>query len=546
MAKPAFDPNQPFEKAQTSAKPAFDPSQPFDKAEAPAGQPGQTALESFGNTATFGNLAQIQAGASQILPNPTADVDAKLESQGFKIQGPDTSYVAERDANIQRREGLEAENPKASLAGKVAGVVATVPALAGAGPAASFGGRALQAAKGGAIAGALTNPGDTEGELANPLQELASRGKQAAKGAAIGAVIQGGVEKVASPLAGWVSGKLGRGAEKMAVKALNPTKSQVERLKVSGKENDLGRMLLDEGAIPKVGSTNGILNRVSEKKEQIGQKIGELLESAGDAKVISGKTLADTLSKSDDFAMLASTPGAEGLASKSEQILQTLRSKGEMSVKEAHALRKSVDKLINFSKRNDDLRGVQELLYGIRSEVSTAINGAMNKVPGVSKDQLRRLNGAYSKLADAERIAEGGVARQAANQTFSLGDKVMAAVGAATGGIGGAATAAGASKFARTYGRSTAARTLDVGSKVAGGVQRGIEKGAASPAIQAMIARLSAPKTSFEQQSGLPPQLQDPKVLGTLRKNPELIDQIQDPKVRDQIRKLLDRTPSGD
>ena len=545
MAKPAFDPSQPFEKAPVAAKPAFDPSQPFEKGDAPAGQPAQAALESFGNTASFGNLAQLQAGVSQVLPNPTAELDQNLANQGFKIQGPDTSYVAERDANIKRREGLEAENPKAALAGKVAGFAATVPALAGAGTAASFGGRALQAAKGGAIAGALTNPGDVEGEVANPLQEIGARGKQAAKGAATAALVQGAVEKVASPIASWIKGKLSGGAEKMAVKALNPTKSQVERLKVSGKENNLGRMLLDEGAIPKVGSTNAILNRVSEKKEQIGQKLGELLESAGDAKVISGKTLADTLSKSDDFAMLASTPGAEGLASKSEQILQTLRSKGEMSVREAHALRKSVDKLINFSKRNDDLRGVQELLYGIRSEVSTAINGAMNKVPGVSKDQLRRLNGAYSKLADAERIAEGGVARQAANQTFSLGDKVMATVGGLSGGFSGAAAAAGANKLARTYGRSTAARTMDLGSKVAGGVQRGIEKGAASPAIQAMIARLSAPKTSFEE-SEIPVQLQDPKVLGTLRKNPALIDQIQDPKVREQVRRLLDRTPSGD
>lgn len=512
----AFNPDEYLKEPAAKPTTGFDPDAYLKETPTPASRPGQTALESFGNTATFGNLAQIQSGtqpvtdaimdvASKTMRTRTpSQVDADLEAQGFKIQGPDTSYVAERDANIRRREGLEAENPGAALAGKAAGFAATIPLAGGGAPAATALGRAAQAAKGGAIVGALTNPGDVEGEVASPLQEIAARGKQAAKGAATSVAFQGGLDKLTGSLKG--------GAEKMAVKALNPTKSQVERLKVSDKENALGRMLLDEGAIPKGGSTNAILGRVSQKKDEIGQKIGDLLGKGGDKKLISGKVMAKNLEQADEFVQVAAgIPGAESLSKRAQGMLDTLKSRGQMTIQDAHALRKQVDKLINFSKRNDDLRGVEPQLHAIRNEINTAIQSVLNRFPGKQGDQLKRLNSAYSKLAEAERIAEGGVARQAANQTFSLGDKVMATVGGLSSGGLGAVVAGLGNKAARTYGRSAAARAMDFGSKAS-------EKGALSPAIRAMVARLSSSPGGLKKSDDAAP-LQDSGILGTVKKS---------------------------
>lgn len=544
----AFNPDEYLKKQGATTGGGFDPDAYLSKSDAPkadSGRVAQTALESFGNMATFGNLAQLQAGVAKLLPDPGREVDEELRSQGFTVQGPDTSYVAERDANIRRREALEAENPRAALAGKAAGFAATIPVLGGGSVAATTAGRAAQAARGGAIAGALTNPGDTAGEVASPLSELTQRAKQSATGAATGAVFQAGLEKVAAPVARAVGQKLGGSAERMATKALSPTKGQLEKLQASGQEQKLGRMLLDEGAIPAGGRTSAILRRVSERKESVGEKIGEILGSAGDKKLISGKVIANNLKQADEFVdVAAGIPGAEGLAGRAEKMLQTIRSRGQMSVKDAHQLRKQVDKLINFSKRNDELRGVEPQLYAIRTELNNAIQSVMNRFPGKQGEQLKRLNAAYSKLAEAERIAEGGVARAGANRTISLTDTIAAMGGLASGGPGLAVAAGAANKLARTYGRTTAARGLNLAGKAATKAGEGVSRGASSPITRAMVARLSAPSTG-QLKPGESSPLQDPQILGIFRENPTLIDEIKDPAVRDQIRSLLDRQPSG-
>lgn len=548
MGWDAAPPNADELKQAKGAAPSWDTEPPrAEELKAQDSGAGQTALENFGDTATFGHLSQLQAATE-----PAMNWALDKVTGGTVSEGDQSSYVGRRDANTKRRDAMSAENPKAAMAGKVGGVVATLPMLSGAAPAATFAGRAVQAAKGGATAGALMNPGDVEGEVSNPLAEISERGKNALKGAGTGVLAQGALEKVASPIAGWVGSKLGRGAEKMATKALGPTKAQLEKLKTSGQEGKLGRELLDEGAIPAVGSTNGILNRVSAKKDEIGKKIGALLDGAGDAKVISGKSIADGVSQADDVALLVSTPGAGSMRAKVNETLNDILAKGDLSVRDAHELRRQIDKLINFSKRSDELRGMQPVYYAIRDQLNDAISGAVNQVPGVAKDQLKRLNGAYSKMATAERIAEGATARAGANRTISLTDTIAGAAGALAGDSGPeravlSGAFALANKGARTFGRTSAARGMNAASKAASGTSRVIQRGAESPAAQAMIARMTAGAQSkgFQKADAPPAELQDPKVLGIFRKNPALIDQITDPKVRDQIRSLLDRQPSG-
>lgn len=141
-------------------------------------RPGQAALEGFGETATLGYLPQIQAGIEKILPNPTADADAKLKAMGIDV--PEQSYVQMRDENIARQGQLAKQNPGASMAGKGAGIVASMAMPL---PGAAMGKVARSALQGG-ITGAAYNPGDVKGEV-NPLQ-LEERAPNAALGTLFG------------------------------------------------------------------------------------------------------------------------------------------------------------------------------------------------------------------------------------------------------------------------------------------------------------------------------------------------------------------------
>lgn len=156
---------------------------------------GMAALEHYGNTATMGYLPQLQAGVEKLLPNPTADVDAKLKEEGFYVPSNDRSYLEARDENIKRLADEKADHPIASGVGTAAGIVAGAALPAGQiAKTAGLGAKALHGAKMGAAYGAIANPGDTEGEY-SPLQVM-DRGKNAAIGAGIGAIAPVAVEGV--------------------------------------------------------------------------------------------------------------------------------------------------------------------------------------------------------------------------------------------------------------------------------------------------------------------------------------------------------------
>src|SRR5690242_14007244 len=138
-------PWEDFESAQSSNGPWND----FHPA--PKTSAGMSALEHFGNAASGGYLPQMQALASQLIPDPNADLDRALAAKGVKIQQPKSTYLSERDAAIRRLQQEEEEHPYASAAGSVGGAIAGSSALSGITPinAASGFGRIAQAAKGG-------------------------------------------------------------------------------------------------------------------------------------------------------------------------------------------------------------------------------------------------------------------------------------------------------------------------------------------------------------------------------------------------------------
>jgi len=138
---------------------------------APQARPAQAALEGFGQTASMGYLPQLQAGAENAVNNAqrltglgAGGADAKLEEQGFQL--PERDYVQMRDENIARQKQLAEKNPVASMAGKGAGIVASMAATPGASllkGVSGVGGAVARGMAQGALQGAAYNPGDTKG-----------------------------------------------------------------------------------------------------------------------------------------------------------------------------------------------------------------------------------------------------------------------------------------------------------------------------------------------------------------------------------------------
>lgn len=521
-----FDPDKYLQKNApmlSGQPPAFDPDAYLAKN---SGKDikgaSQAGLEKFANTVLLGNLPQFQAGLGSAM--------------GLG------DYTQLRDENIKRMASQEQEHPTASKIGTGLGIGASLLVPGGAvakeaGLLAKIG----AGAKTGAVYGALSNPGDTEGEI-SPFQ-LKERSKNAAMGAALGAGtagVIGGLQKGAEYISPILKGR----AEKNAMGAIGVTKAAEKKLGEEG-SRALGREALDSGLIDVLSTPSSIAKKTAALKEKAGEEIGSLItgaDQAGASKIDSVKQAVGLL---EDPEILASSkiPGAKGLYNSALNEAETLASNGELSLKQAHDLRRGVDKAINFNRKRMDLKpGEQEVLYKIRDSLNNAINDGVNSIEGNSTDALKAANKKFSSLSKIQDIAENRSAMNSANRSISLTDSNIGAGGlAGTIAAGGGPMVAGAvgtgaalaNKFGRTFGDSIAARGFDAAAKAAN--KGAIMAGNLSPSQLAKISPILN-KPSFQ-----PEELADPETIKILSSNPDLIDAIQDPKIRESLRKQIMR-----
>lgn len=274
-SEPEFDPSKPFETVE------LDPRQPFTTAEVnPEGSPMEAALSGFGKAASFGYLPQLQAVTEKLLPDPTNEAKESLAKRGFNLPGEKT-YTQLRDEAAKFQEQLAQENPKASLAGEVAGTVFGGAAIPGGG-AKTFLGKLGQAAKTGAVYGAIRNPGETQDEV-SPIQ-LGERVKNVATDAALGTAAQGvfsGIgkigEKIAkSPLATKTY------AEMKALKASGFMKPAFQKAFGKGRAEELGRTVIDEKIVQIGDDISSIAKKAEKLKEESGQNIANIYKNANE------------------------------------------------------------------------------------------------------------------------------------------------------------------------------------------------------------------------------------------------------------------------
>lgn len=503
-------------------------------------------IESFtrnaSDAATLGYMPQIQGLVGSMLPSPTKDVDAKLRAEGFSIDHAPSDYVALRDKYAKETKEISSKAPVAGVLGQVAGSFLPGVGLAGRLPQASTSLlRIGQAAATGGGLGLVANPGDVEGEI-NPTQ-AGARLKNAGIGAATGAVVQGGIEgigKAGKGISEWLKGK----AEQKASAALGrQTPTQALQMEKSGQTQEIGRTLLDENAIPILGTPKRIAGRVEQLKEKAGEQVGALIRSAGDKKVIDGERMALELLDSPEVAQMRKTPGMEGFAEKIEKFADTLAGNGEMSLSQAQKLRQGIDKSINFNKRASDMPGIQGALYDIRTALRDKMDNAIAELQIAEKGALKAANRKYGNLAQAEQILEKELGRQNVNRAVSLTDTIAAAGGAATGSPLAALALGALNKAGRTFGNSVMARGGDAASKALANVPAAVNLSNSAPQVyQGLLNRMANP-TGFTER-GVDPILNNPQVLDIFEKNPGLIDNIKDDKLKAELNKRFSPKPA--
>lgn len=297
----------PWEKYSKPAAAEAEPDGPWAKYKGPEPKgPDKTdaasaALEHFGNAASMGYLPQAQALVSQLMPDPNKGIDEKLRSQGFDIQQDKPTYVQERDANIKRLEMQGEEHPYASGAGSLGGALSSAMVASGAAPinAASRIGRVIQAAKGGALLGAVANPGDTEGEVSG--LQLGERLGGAATGAALGGAGQGvleGASKAAKAFTN-LSETLKTKAAERAFKSAGAMLKDYRQVAGQGRIEELGQFMLDNGLV------------------KPGMTVDDIAKAAKALQGEKGSAVGAVLSKLDESG--AAAPSADALAGLAEK-----------------------------------------------------------------------------------------------------------------------------------------------------------------------------------------------------------------------------------
>ena len=455
---------------------------------------GLTALENFGDTLTLGYLPQLEALAEK----PITKVMNAITGNNVQADG----YIQARDQNRKRIEQMSAENPISAGAGKVAGIVASAPLMAGkALQGASALARVANAAKIGALYGAAQNPGDIEGEI-SPIQ-IGDRAKGAAIGGTIGAAAHGLVESApyvksaAKGSAEWFKDK----AERAAFKALGPY--QRDALKAASKEEiqKIGRTLIDEGILKGAPSYEEISKRASEKLGVKGQELEDLVNHLSEEgekmvgtaapgtvakvgeKAAVGGIDRDLIADSIEKKLINPNEGVAGVAGKNakfRQLLNEYRSKtGRFSnIKDNEELKKAIGKEINWKRLPDadipiEEQFNRELYSATRQGSEDAAEAVAAHVGGDMPARFKNTKEAYGNLASAKKMAETRAAKDSANRFISPSDYLTGIGGMAYGAsqgddmeskLTGALVGAGlgvANRTLRTRGNPVVARGMD-------------------------------------------------------------------------------------
>lgn len=500
--------------------------------------------ETFGkqtlDTGSLGYGPQIIAGAKKL-------VDPRIE------------YTDERDKQRDLLTQGENQNPKSSMAGKVAGFVApmAVPlGELGMGAKALQAGEAVlptiakQAGKNMLMAtgmSAAKNPGDTQG-VVDPLQ-LEERGQNALNDAPMNATV--------STLVGGAQGKLAQMGGKAAEKnyqSLMPRSGNVypdmQRGSIdpdSNRMKDIGKFVETHGINAGGATIEEIAKRANKVADNFGQKIGEFYQTITPkiSKATQNQTaLANfdpmTLENELNRSYVGAGDQAKAVTRDTLDIIDDVtkfkKTQGPLDLNDLWEIRKAVAKRANYKSLNapDARSSIQnEMWADVVNHFNDQIKQNIEQIgPQIGPDasaKLKYLNRSYSLAEDTAKIANKSLASKISSGPKSLTVKDLAMP--ATVGLG-----VGAASHNPILGAATAA----------GGIGLGAAAHALDPKLPSMAANMASNSeqiSPYLSRLAQVPQQVGPMIEGFPMAKTTKVDPMMASKMDDEIRKS-DMPPS--
>jgi len=453
-----------------------------------------TAIEQAGQAVSLGYLPQITAAIESpfdeesraYLNAPIKDIfDPEFREKAAKGRGIDKTYQQIRDEKIAQYEKGKEVNPISGGVGTglgIVGSVASVPAKLFGG-AATLGQAAMSGLKGGAVYGALSNPGDVAGEV-SPLQ-LGERGFNATTGAlggALGGAAGFGIGKAIEK----IPAKLNEFAGERAYKALGRgTKKEAEALGKEGIQK-IGQTALKEnviGVIPK--SKQALAESVDDGIKKVGEALGDNVDkldnfeqelmSKGERIGLSKINLAEELEQRLTDKSIGGSEAVNNAVSKRLDFILGSEGGESFGIKEAQKLKEKLGNKVPWSKLKISGRAdltpeqlVDLEMYNMLSERTLSYADALaDRIGGDTSSRVKELRDMYSQFMRMKKLTDSEAARELTNRIVSPSDLAIGAIGGiASAGdsgdplksLGTAALLSGGHKFAREYGSQVAAR----------------------------------------------------------------------------------------
>lgn len=477
---------------------------------------GESALQGFGQGATGGYLAQLQAATEPL-------TFAALNAITGKDVESDPTYLGRRDQYLKKLEQEQAANPKSFMAGQLGGAITQAALIGKALPtsATSGMGRVFQETAKGAALGAVQNPGDTEGQL-QPLQ-LGDRLGNAALGGITGGAFQGateglkfGVDKLAK-----LKEILKAKAAERAVKSTGIQLRDARKLGDKKQIEDYGRFLIDKKLIKPGDSYEDIYNSAKQLEKSSGEKIGEIIKKASDQELASSKQSISrqklALNSIKELLGDESIPGIKEQNEQLKSLAKQLTGKvslvegkevvepfEDLTIAEVQKLKTTLGKqkdnpFIKWKRLPTDDIPIKEQFYRkMYSSLSDELENAVHNMASEGDESMKKAyleaKKEYGASKFAAKVAEDQEKRQLANRFISPSDYAFGGLGGLASGAygdpnddlltrglkGAAGFAAGSlgNKALRLYGNPLAASFLDKASEglPAKAIQSGAQK----------------------------------------------------------------------
>lgn len=454
--------------AETSAQAESQPGPTKKTTRGEQYSPGESALQGFAESATFGYLPKMQAA-----------VMAGLD--------PELDYEQAKKLMQSRSEAIQQEDPGAYLAGALPGAVA-VPIPGGALKGATTTAKVLRGVGQGAAVAGLSDTGQDMGsyeDLKTRLERAKTGGIIGGAFPAAGAAIQNAAKNLKSYGVLKILGARGKDAEKL----LEKNKAGLKRTE---------EFLDQEGLVGPLTTNSDLVKRADKITKESGAKIGDIYDKAqGEAFDLLNNTpvtadpkkqkLVDNAmntrlepNKLADEFMAKASEELTGTAN-GDQILSALNSQLEnlrkvppqKGLKGIVKFRETLDDALkkSYEKPAADLGEKQEAMMALRRYMKDRTNEHLqaldNLVGSNSTKELLKLNDRYSNAATVRRITGKSEVAQMRNNLLGLPELI---VGGATGGAEFARTgdpsaalkgvAAGAAyKLGRNYGPALSIKT---------------------------------------------------------------------------------------